>query len=203
MAASLEKIDLPLTAQSTISVALDAPSASSIREQLGYNLVGAMLSKSAHNRLRGELALCYAATVRVNTITDQNYRRDKNWSFLVATASLNGQDAIAGLDALTNDVLQQPLDEKVLNTLLVGVRRDTDHALEGSPSMIADRVLSILTNSKRDEIEINELRDYAEDVSIDELRKLHRNIVDSKPLVLATSPDDAVLRAVGDWSSTV
>ena len=77
--ASLQRVDLPLTAQSSVSISFGMPETTSSREQFSYDLVSMMLSKVAQNRLRRELALCYGAGVGVNRSSDSNFGRDRNW----------------------------------------------------------------------------------------------------------------------------
>lgn len=200
LTASLQRVDLPLTAQSAVSISYGVPETSSPREQLSYNLVSMILSKVAHNRLRRELALCYGANASITRLSDSNFGRDKNWSHFTATANLNGEDAVTGLENLRSDVLHRPLPENVFESVLISLHRDVDHVMQSNPSQTADRVRDILTFSKRDEVALDEVEDFAKTISIDTLRKLHKGLTDTKPLVLATSPDQAVLDSVGDWA---
>lgn len=199
---SLQRVDLPLTAQSAVTISYGVPETKSPYEQLSYNVVGMILSKAAHNRLRRELALCYGANAGVNRLSDPNFSRDKNWSHLSVTANLNGEDAVAGLETILRDILHQPLPEDVLDSVFIGLQRDVDHILQSNPSQIADRVRDILTYSNRDEIALDEVEVFARTISLTNLRKLHRDITDTTPLVLATSPDQLVLDAVGEWAQS-
>ena len=200
LTASLQRVDLPPTAQSSVAITYGMPETTSSREQLSYILVGMILSRAAHNRLRREMALCYGASADITRISDPNFGRDKSWSHFTATANLNGEDAVKGLETLLADVLHKPLPEDVFESILITLRRDYDHVMQSNPSQIADRVRSILTNSTRDEVPLREVVDFAGTVSLDYLKKIHRQLVDTKPLVLASSPDPAVLDSVGDWA---
>lgn len=197
---SLQRVDLPPTAQSSVSISYGVPETSSPREQLSYNLVSMILSKVAHNRLRRELALCYGANASIARLSDSNFGRDRNWSHFTATANLNGEDAVIGLETLHTDVLHRPLPENVFDSVLIALHRDVDHVMQSNPSQIADRVRDILTFSKRDEVALDEVEDFAKTISLDTLRKLHKELTDTQPLVLATSPDQAVLDSVGEWA---
>lgn len=201
LTASLQRVDLPLTAQSSVGISYGMPETTSLREQLSYNLVSMILSKVSHNRLRRELALCYGANAGVNRLSDSNFGRDRNWSHFTVTANLNGEDAVTGLETLYTDVLHSQLPEQVYESTLISLHRDVDHVMQSNPSLIADRVRDILTFSNRDEIALDELEEFAKSTSLDYLRRLHKEITDSKPLVLATSPDQAVLDSVGDWAN--
>ncbi len=200
LTASLQRVDLPLTAQSSVSISYGVPETSSPREQLSYNLVSMILSKAAHNRLRRELALCYGANASIARLSDSNFGRDRNWSHFTATANLNGEDVVMGLETLRTDVLHRPLPENVFDSVLIALHRDVDHVMQSNPSQIADRVRDILTFSKRDEVALDEVEDFAKTISLDTLRKLHKGLTDTQPLVLATSPDQAVLDSVGEWA---
>jgi len=202
LVSSLEKVDLPLSAQSSISISYGMPETSSRREQFSYYLLTMILSRAAHNRLRRELALCYDASAKINSVSDFNFGRDKTWSHFMVTANLNGEDAVTGLKALNEDVLRKPLPEKVFEATLSALHHDIDHLMQSNPSQVADRVWDILTFSKRDEVSLNEIEDFAATISLNTLRKLHRRLTDTKPLVLATSPDQSVLDVVGDWASS-
>ncbi|MFZ1249669.1 MAG: pitrilysin family protein [Candidatus Saccharimonadales bacterium] len=202
LAASLQRVDLPLTAQSSVSISYGMPETTSFREQLSYTLVSMILSKVAHNRLRRELALCYGAKTGVSILSDSNFGRNKSWSHFTATANLNGEDAVTGLETLHTDVLHRPLPENVFKSSLLALHRDVDHVMQSNPAQIASRVRNILTLSKRDEVALDEVEDFAKTISLGTLRKLHTNLTDTKPLVLATSPDQAVLDSVGDWADS-
>lgn len=202
LTASLQRVDLPLTSQSSVSVSYGMPETASPREQYSYNLVSMILSKVAHNRLRRELALCYGANASITRLSDSNFGRDKSWSHFTATANLNGEDAITGLETLHTDVLHRPLPESVFDSILVALNRNVDHVMQSNPSQTADRVRDILTFSRRKEVALDEVEDFAKTITLDTLRNLHKGITDTKPLVLATSPDQTVLDAVGDWAST-
>ena len=202
LSASLQRVDLPLTAQSAVSISYGVPETSSPREQLSYNLVSLILSKVAHNRLRRELSLCYGANANITRLSDSNFGRDKNWSHFTANANLNGEDAVTGLETLLNDVLHQPLPEKVFESVRIALHRDVDHVMQSNPSQIADRVRDTLTYSKREEVALDEVEDFAATITLDTLRKLHKGLTDTKPLVLATSPDQAVLDQVGEWANS-
>lgn len=178
------------------------PEITSPREQLSYNLVGMNLSKVAHNRLRRELALCYGANAGVNRLSDTNFGRNKSWSHFTATANLNGEDAVTGLETLFSDVLQSTLSENVFESILLALHRDVDHVMQSNPSQIADRVRDTITSSKREEIELDEVADFAKTISLDTLRELHKGLTDTQPLVFATSPDQTVLNSVGDWADS-
>jgi predicted Zn-dependent peptidase len=200
LTASLQRVDLPLTAQSSVSISYGVPETSSPREQLSYNLVSMIISKAAHNRLRRELALCYGANASIARLSDSNFGRDRNWSHFTAAANLNGEDAVMGLETLRTDVLHRPLPENVFDTVLIALHRDVDHVMQSNPSQIADRVRDILTFSKRDEVALDEVEDFAKTISLDTLQKLHKGLTDTQPIVLATSPDQAVLDSVGEWA---
>ena len=199
LAASLQRVDLPLTAQSSVSISYGIPESTSPREQLSYNLVSMILSKVAHNRLRRELALCYGANAGITRLSDSNFGRDKSWSHFTATANLNGEDAVTGLEAMYRNVLHEPLPESVFESILFALRRDVDHVMQSNPSQIADWVRGVLTLSRRDEVALDEVEDFAKIIRLDTLKRLHKGLTDTKPLVLATSPDQAVLNSVGDW----
>jgi predicted Zn-dependent peptidase len=201
LTASLQRVDLPLSAQSSVSIRYGMPETTSPREQLSYNLVGMILSKAAHNHLRRGLAICYGANAGVSRLFDSNFGRDRNWSHFTATANLNGEDAVTGLETLYTDVLLSPLPEQVYESALIALHRDVDHVMQSNPAQIADRVRDILNFSNRDEVALDEVGGVAKTISLDSLRKLHKVITDTKPLVLATSPDQAVLNSVGDWAS--
>jgi predicted Zn-dependent peptidase len=202
LVASLQRVDLPISAQSLVGISYALPETSSVHEQLSYNLVMMILSKAAHNRLRRELALCYGAGVSIDRLSDINFGRDKNWSHLTASAKLNGEDAVVGLEGLFTDVLHRPLPEKVYEALILGLRRDHDHLMQSDPSWVADIVQNDLISSQRDHIDLAETKNFAESISLDTLRKLHKGLIDTKPLVLATSPDQAVLDSVGEWAAS-
>lgn len=202
LTASLQRVDLPPSAQSSVSISYGMPETTSPREQLSYHLVSMILSKVAHNRLRRELALCYGANAEVNRLSDSNFGRDRNWSHFTATANLNGEDAVTGLETLYTDVLHSQLPEQVYESTLISLHRDVDHVMQSNPSQIADRVRGMLTFSSRDEIALDEVEEFAKTISLDSLRRLHRYMTDTKPLVLATSPDQAVLDSIGDWANS-
>lgn len=202
LAASLQRVDLPLSAQSSVSISYGMPETTSPREQLSYNLVSMILSKVAHNRLRRELALCYGANAGITRLSDSNFGRDKSWSHFTATANLNGEDAVTGLETMRTDVLHRPLPENVFDSILIALHRDVDHVMQSNPSQTADRVRDILTFSRRNEVALDEVEDFAKTITLDTLRKLHKGLTDTKPLVLATSPDQAVLDSVGDWADS-
>ena len=201
LTASLQRVDLPLTAQSSVSISYGMPETTSPREQLSYNLVSMILSKVAYNRLRRELALCYGANASVARLSDSNFGRNRSWSHFTVTANLNGEDAVTGLETLKTDVLHRPLPEDVFASILLSLHRDVDHVMQSNPSQIADRIRNILTFSKRDEVALDEVEDFAKTITLDTLKKLHKGLTETKPLVLATSPDQAVLDAIGDWAS--
>ncbi len=201
LVSSLQRVDLPLSARSSISINYAMPETSSFREQLSQILISMILSKTAHNRLRRELTLCYGANVGIVRLSDSNFGRDKNWSHITATANLNGEDAVAGLKALKDDVLHKPLSETIFESTLITMHRDVDHLMQSSPSQVADRVRDILTFSKRDELALEEVKDFAATISLDSLRNLHKSLTDKNPLILATSPDQNVLDSVGDWAA--
>lgn len=203
LTASLQRVDLPPTAQSSVIISYGIPETTSPREQLSYNLVSMVLSKVAHNRLRRELALCYGASAGITRLSDSNFGRDKSWSHFTATAKLNGEDAVTGLETLRTDVLHSPFPETVFDSILVALHRDVDHVMQSNPSQIADRVRDILTFSRRNEVALDEVEDFAKTITLDTLRKLHKGLTDTKPLVLATSPDQSVLDSVGEWASSI
>ncbi len=200
---SLQQVDLPLSAQTSVGICLDIPETSSPSEQLSNNLVAIILSKVAHNRMRRELALCYGASVGVTRLSDLNFGRGKSWSHLTANASLNGEDAITGLETLLDDVLRNPLPENEFNSAVLSLQRNVDHLLQSTPAQIADWAKDILSFSVRDEIALTEVQDFAKGVSLNSLRKLHKQLVDTKPLIVATSPDPTVLDSIGTWVSKV
>ena len=193
---------MPLTAQTSVNISYGMPETASPNEQLSYNLVGMILSKAAYNRMRRELSLCYGANASVSRLSDSNFGRYKSWSHFTASANLNGEDAVTGLDAMLNDVLHRPLPKTVFQSIMTALHRDVDHVMQSNPSQIADRVRDILTLSKRDEIALDGVMDFAKTITLDTLRELHKNITDTKPLVLATSPDQAVLDSIGDWAAS-
>ena len=202
LTASLQQVELPLTAQTSVTITYDVPETSSPREQLSYNAIGMMLSKVAHNRLRREMALCYGAGVSVARISDiRSGSSERNWSQLSAYASLDGADSVTGLEALWDDVMRKPIPETVFDAIGIGFDRDVDHLMQSNPSEIASRVRDILTFSRRSEIALDEVKDFAATVSLDTLRKLHKDLADTRPLVAVTSPDPAVLETVGDWAA--
>ncbi len=203
LTASLQPIELPYTAQTKVSIAYDLPESLTHQEQLGYGVVGMVLSKMAFLKLRREMALCYGANAGVARVTDQNFGRQASWAHMYVEAGLNGEDALTGLQALYYDVLHAPLDKSVLESLLIGFRREVDHVLEGSPSGVADNVVNALTYTRRDTLELDALAKFADTVTLADLERLRRNVTDTKPLVLATSPDPTILQAVGDWADTL
>lgn len=198
--ASLQKVNLPPSAQSSISIAYGVPETSSLEEQISYNLVGMLLSKVAYNSLRRESALCYGANATVFRLSDLHFGRDKNWSQLTVSANLNGEDAVHGLTALSKNVLHKPLPEEAFNTILIAMDRDFDNVMQSTPSQVANRVKDMLSSSQRDEVALDEVKKLAENISLKTLRTLHKNITDTQPLVLATSPDTLVLEQIGDWA---
>lgn len=199
---SLQQVDLPLTAQTSVSISYGVPETSSSDEWLGYNLIGVTLSQIAHSRLRRELALCYGAGAGVSRLADLNCGRDKNWSHLWTHADLNGEDAVTGLETIYHDVINKPLPEKVFESMLVVLRRDVDHLMQNEPTRIADTVRNILISSRREVVELDEVERFASDISLDSLKILHKNLTDTKPLVIATSPSPKVLESVGDWANS-
>lgn len=202
LVASLQLADLPLTAQTSLNIDYDIPEAASKRGRLGYNLVAQALSRIAQNRLRHELALCYGAGVLSPTMVDAGFGRLRHWSHLSATTRINGDDAVLALKALYHDVLTQPIPGDILESILVSTRHDVDHILQSNPSQNANFVGGCVINSAEQDIDLRQDSLLADSFTLAELRDLHRNIIDTKPIVRATSPDPAVLRAIGDWAVT-
>ncbi|HMH30944.1 MAG TPA: hypothetical protein VK534_00520, partial [Methylomirabilota bacterium] len=110
--------------------------------------------------------------------------------------------SITGLKAIKEDVLGKPLSEEVFDSVLVSLHRDADSVMESPPSQIAERVKSILSNSNRNEVSLEEVKEFARTVSLDSIRKLQADMLDTKPLVIATSPDSKVLEDIGEWAAS-
>lgn len=199
---SLQLVDLPLDAQTAVSIQYGIPETTTLDEQYQLNLMGIILSNQVHRRLRSELALCYGANASVNVLSNLQFGRNQNWPHLKVSTSLGGEDSVTALDALRNTILQ-PLPASVFESTLLTMRRKADHLMQSNPAQVADTVRSILAGSKREEISLEEAKDFADGVTIEVLRKLHRDLMDTKPLILATSPDPGVLDRIGEWATTI
>jgi len=200
--ASLQQVDLPLSAQTMININYVLPETKDPTELLSYSLLSSIFSKTTFNRLRREMALCYGGSAAWSRLADLSFGRDKNWAYMYASASLNGEDSITGLKAIKEDVLGKPLSEEVFDSVLVSLHRDADSVMESPPSQIAERVKSILSNSNRNEVSLEEVKEFARTVSLDSIRKLQADMLDTKPLVIATSPDSKVLEDIGEWAAS-
>jgi predicted Zn-dependent peptidase len=201
--ASLQSVDLPSSAQTSVTISYGLPEATSRHEQWSFNMLGAILSKAAHRRLRSELAMCYGANADVSKLADLRFGRNKNWSHLSASASLDGQDSIEGLNALFSDVISTPISQALFESMQTDYRRRVNHLLQNTPSGVADVVQHEFANYRREEMHMEELIVFADTISLKALRKLQKDITDTRPLVLATSPSDDVLRAVGEWAASL
>lgn len=203
ISASLQKVDLPLAAQSNVSICYDIPETNNIYTNYDNKLISFILTKAANNKLRRELALCYGANANLSKNSDLNFGRERSWSHISINVNLNGEDAIFGLDTMLKEVIHKPLPEKELDSILVSLQRDLDKILQSDPAQIANKISNVLANSNRDEIMFDEVEKYAKAVSLDKLRKIHKEIVETKPLILATSPDQKVLDQIGEWSTNI
>ena len=199
--ASLQQVDLPSSAQTSISIHYGLPETRGPEEQLSYDAVGEALSKMALRRLRNEMAICYDAHASTARIANLNFGADQNWNRLTVCSYLNGEDAVPALDAMYDDVINKELPDNVLQSIFLQLRRSVDHLLEANPARIAKLVQGLLADNRRDSIDLEEARVFADSVSIDHLRQMHRDIAATKPLVTATSPSPAVLERVGDWAA--
>jgi zinc protease len=81
--ASLQLVNLPLSAQTSLSIAYELPETSTLEEQLNHTLISNVLSKLVHRRLRGDLALCYDAQAHTNRLSNQYFDANRNWSTLM------------------------------------------------------------------------------------------------------------------------
>lgn len=202
LTSSLQKVDLPIESQFTICIGYDLPETSSTRKCFEYGLVNAMLNKAAHNRLRRELALCYGANSELTILQNFNFGQSDSWAVITPQARINGEDAVAGLDALYKDVLLTPFSEKDLETIKKIQKRTMDLTMESNPSIVADRVANNLNGFERDEIDFNEANNFVQSLTIESVRKIQKSVTDTKPLILATSPDQTVLERVGEWAES-
>ncbi|MEO6761420.1 MAG: insulinase family protein [Candidatus Saccharimonadales bacterium] len=199
--AALEQIDRPLTDRTIIGISYGLPETTSVREQLNYKLISLILSRATHSRLRRELALCYGAGAGVSRQADLSFGRNKNWSHFSASTGLAGQDSLTALNTMYDDVLHQDLPQSIFESILIGFSRETDHLMQSPPELVADKVRSMLGASRRTEVGLSEIQDFAANVSLASLREIHRSMVGTKPLIQATSPDPTVLASIGEWAS--
>ncbi len=202
LTASLQKIDLPLSAQTSVGISYGIPETNSVYEQLSYNFIGTVLSVLIQRRLRRELALCYVAQAGVHRLTDLSFGANRNWSRLTFSTSVEGADSIETLDAMLKDVIEKDLPTDIVEIIRRDCLRQADITKEDSPAGVATYVRNLLANAKREEINLEEAKDFADTISLDALRRLHRDVTDTKPLVVATSPDQNILENIGEWATS-
>jgi predicted Zn-dependent peptidase len=198
---SLQTVDLPLTAQTYVGLNYALPETQNAEEQLSYNIICIALTKLVNRRLRSDLAICYGAQANVPRLANLNFGADQNWSHLGISVNLDGSDSIQALDEIKG-LMGQELPADGLEAVFRVIRRNSDHMMESTPSGIADTVRDILAYAKREEIDLEEIKDLADRLTVDGLRKLHKDVTDTPPLVLSTSPDPKVLEQVGEWATT-
>ncbi len=200
--ASLQSVDLPPEAQTSVVINYGLPEVRNLHERYVYSFLGVALSKAAHRRLRGELALCYHAQAGAYRLDNLHFGADDNWGHLRMSANCNGADSIPVLDAMLDDVLSQELPESAYETLMKGLHRSIDDDLESNPAGMANTIKSILAQTRQDEVDLEASKAFADKISLDEVRNIQRNIIDTAPLVTATSPDPAVLERIGEWATS-
>jgi len=198
---SLQLLDLPETAQTAVSINYGLPENQSPEEQLTYNLIGIALTKLINRRLRSELAICYGASAYAARLANLNFGADQNWAHLGLYASLAGEDSIQALDEIKGSVMGRRLPTDTIEAVFRVLRRNTDHMIENPPAAMADSIQSILANSRREHIDLEEVKDLVDRLTVEGLRKIHKDIADTPPVIMATSPDPAVLERVGEWAT--
>jgi hypothetical protein len=54
----------------------------------------------------------------------------------------------------------------------------------------------------RDAIDLEEIKEYTAGITVEDLHRIQKDITDTKPLVVATSPDAEVLERIGEWAAS-
>ena len=198
---SLQLLNLPKNAQTTISIKYELPKTKNIFELFSQRLVGIGLSKLVYRRLRGELALCYDAWANTYGLSNLNFSSDQNWSYMSIGAGIEGSDAIEVLDKILEVILKK-LPKDIIETMLIDTRRYSDRLMENNPMAIADFVRDTLAYSRINKIDLEEGKKFANTISLNELRKIHQDMIQRPPLIVASSPDPVVLKKIGKWTET-
>lgn len=198
---SLQQVDLPLDAQSTVGINFGLPPVTSLNERYEYNILGSAFARLTIRRLRSELALCYSAQGGTARLDNLHFGANDNWAHLWLSANLDGGDSLQALDAMRNDIIGRPIPESAVDLIRRGLKRALDHVLEGNPSETANFIANILSSEHTDEIDFEEGLALAERISTNKLNKLQKDLAEQVPLVTATSPDPSMLESVGEWAS--
>lgn len=200
--ASLQHVDLPPDAPTSVTIQYGIPEIKTMNERYQYGLTGMVLSKRVFRHLRGDLALCYEAGADVTSLSDLHFGRNRNWSHLTLSTALDGKDSITALEALYR-VVHEPLPAAVFESTLSTMRHYEDRVLESNPAQMANCIRDMLAQYRRDRISLEEVKGFTGRVTLEELRETHQELVATKPLVLATSPDPKVLGRIGEWAASI
>lgn len=199
--ASLQQVDLPIDSQTSLGIYYGLPERHTAKERYTQNLLGLILGKLMRRRLRSELAICYAADAQTGTITNLNYGTDQNWSQLCLSTSLNGPDTIQALNAMHDDVLLRELPSNVIERVLFYAQKINDDTLESKPSAVADSINGVfLSGPHEGTIDLEEVKDTMGHITVEDLRHLKRDMLETNSLVYATSPNYEVLERIGNWA---
>lgn len=198
---SLQQVDMPMHAQTSINLNYGLPELKTDDEVSTHNVIATALGRLANRRLRSDLALCYSASAGINALSNVHFGNERHWSHLWVSANLEGSDSIAGLDAMLNDVLLQPLPDSTIEATLQSFRRGIDHLMQSNPSTIADTICNILAATMTEEVDLEQNLHFANRVTTNDIQQAYKAMTEKPPLVLATSPDPKILEAIGDWAS--